>query len=123
MTLALSTLTSSGITLTADSRQTYRNNAGMARIGPDNVIKLFALTDSIGVAIDGKAFLLDANSAPKNVGYFVEEFKSRGGIDLQLTVKDISGEVVMGFERSCLTTSLTWPLLKKAPSQRCCASV
>lgn len=49
MTIAIGTLTSGGIVLSADSRQTYRNNAGIMRVGSDTVMKLFKLTDRIGV--------------------------------------------------------------------------
>jgi hypothetical protein len=78
MTLALATLTSDGIILTADSRQTYRNNVGMVRIGSDNATKLFKLTQHVGVAIAGKAFLSDSNGNLKNVGHFIEEFRTAG---------------------------------------------
>jgi 20S proteasome alpha/beta subunit len=89
MTLALNTLTPSGMILTADSRQTYRNIAGMVRIGSDSVTKLFKLTEKVGVAIAGRAFLPDPNGTPKNMGYFIEEFRS-GGIDPAVTVKNIA---------------------------------
>src|SRR5713101_4190933 len=76
MTLALTTLTPTGIILTADSRQTYRSTAGMFRIGSDNVIKMFKLTNTVGTTIAGRAFLPDANGNTKNVGYFIEQFKT-----------------------------------------------
>ena len=71
MTLALNTLTSNGMILTADSRQTYRNSAGMVRIGSDSTTKIFKVTDMVGVAIAGKAFVPDPNGKLKNVGYFI----------------------------------------------------
>jgi hypothetical protein len=89
MTLALNTLTSSGMILTADSRQTYRNNAGMVRIGSDSTTKLFKVTDMVGVAVAGKAFVPDPNGNLKNVGYFIEQFRSTG-VDHTLTVKEIA---------------------------------
>lgn len=73
MTLAISTITSSGIIMTADSRQTYKNNAGAIRIGSDSAMKLFKLNDSCGVAISGRAYLNDNNSI-KDVGYFIKRF-------------------------------------------------
>ncbi len=73
MTLVISTITSAGIVLTADSRQTYKNNAGAIRIGSDSAAKLFKLTDKCGVAISGKAFLAENNSV-KDVGYFIKRF-------------------------------------------------
>ncbi len=77
MTLALGITTSSGIVLTADSRQTYRNAASMMRVGSDNAMKLFQLNDRIGVAIAGRAFLQDTNGANKSTGWFIEEFKKK----------------------------------------------
>lgn len=85
MTLVISTITSSGIVLTADSRQTYRNNAGAIRIGSDSVMKLFKLADFSGVAISGKAFLNEENQPVKNVGYFINKFKKVGSeIDIAI---------------------------------------
>lgn len=89
MTLIISTITSSGIVLTADSRQTYRNNAGAIRIGSDSVMKLFKLTDFSGVAISGKAFLNEENQPAKDVGYFINKFKKSEDIK-NLPVKDIA---------------------------------
>lgn len=77
MTLALGITTSSGIVLTADSRQTYRNAASMMRVGSDNAMKLFQLSDRMGVAIAGRAFLQDTNGASKSTGWFIEEFKKK----------------------------------------------
>lgn len=74
MTLVISTITSSGIILTADSRQTYRNQAGAIRIGSDSAMKLFKLTKSCGVAISGRAFLNEKDQAPKDVGFFINRF-------------------------------------------------
>ena len=78
MTLAIATITSSGIVLSADSRQTYRNNAGVMRIGSDTATKLFQLTERCGVAISGKAFLIEQNQEAgliKDTGYFINKFK------------------------------------------------
>lgn len=80
MTLAISTITSSGIVLTADSRQTYKNQAGAIRIGSDSATKLFKLNDKCGVAISGRAFLKDGSST-KDAGFFVKEFADTGNID------------------------------------------
>jgi len=73
MTLAISTITSAGIVMTADSRQTYTNTAGAIRIGSDSATKLFKLNDSCGVAISGRAFLNENNSV-KDVGFFIKRF-------------------------------------------------
>ena len=87
MTLVISTITSSGIVLTADSRQTYKNNAGAIRIGSDSVMKLFKLTEFSGVAISGKAFLNEEDQPAKDVGYFINKFKKSEDIK-NLSVKD-----------------------------------
>jgi 20S proteasome alpha/beta subunit len=75
MSLVLVVLTSAGIIFTADSRQTYANNVGMVRIGSDNAVKLFKLTDRVAVGIAGRAFLPDSDGTLKTVGSFVEAFK------------------------------------------------
>ena len=88
MTLAISTITSSGIVLTADSRQTYKNNAGAIRIGSDSASKLFKLDDKCGVAISGRAFLTENNSV-KDVGYFIKRFAKTENIK-DLKTKEIA---------------------------------
>lgn len=88
MTLVISTLTSSGIILTADSRQTYRNKVGSIRIGSDSARKLFKLTDNCGVAISGRAFLNEDGQTAKDVGYFINKFNSTEEI------KDLSIKVI-----------------------------
>ena len=57
MTLVLNTTTAEGIVLAADSRQSYRNQKGMALIGSDNASKLFQINRIIGVAVTVLAFL------------------------------------------------------------------
>jgi len=74
MTLAISTLTSSGIILTADSRQTFRNQAGATRVGSDSAMKIFKLTNSCGAAIAGRAFIRENSQPAKDVGFFVNRF-------------------------------------------------
>jgi 20S proteasome alpha/beta subunit len=75
MTLSLACLTSSGIVLSTDSRQTYRNKVNMTRIGTDSALKLFQITPAIGVVIAGRAFFPDGNGILKNTGWFIEEFR------------------------------------------------
>jgi hypothetical protein len=89
MTLALTTLNSNGIVVTADSRQTYRNNAGLIRIGSDTAVKIFKLGDGIGAAIAGKAFIADANGNLKPTGHFIDAFQ-RAGVDPAWTVRDVA---------------------------------
>ena len=87
MTLSLATITTSGIVLTTDSRQTYRNKAGMIRIGSDSAMKLFQINDRVGVVIAGRAFLSDVNGVTKNIGWFIEEFKKKE-LKEKLSVKE-----------------------------------
>jgi len=74
MSLAINVTTSSGIVLAADSRQSYRNMKGMARIGSDTASKLFQLNKRVGCAITGIAFFI-TESGLKSINSFVEEFK------------------------------------------------
>jgi len=89
MTLVISTITSSGIVLTADSRQTYRNQAGSMRIGSDSAMKLFKLTNLCGVAISGRAFLSEKDQPAKDVGFFINRFAESEKID-GLKIKEIA---------------------------------
>ena len=88
MSLAINTTTPEGIVLAADSRQSYRNRKGMARIGSDNASKLFQLNKRVGVAVTGLAFLPE-DGAPKNISKFIEEFKREIEIE-KLNVKDVA---------------------------------
>ena len=64
MSLAINTTTLGGIVLAADSRQSYRNKKGMARIGSDSASKLFLINNRAGVAATGLAFLPENNVPP-----------------------------------------------------------
>ncbi len=88
MSLVINTTTPEGIVLAADSRQTYRNLKGMARIGSDNALKLFQINDRVGVGITGLAFL-EEDGVLKNLSKFIEEFKREPGID-ELTVEEVA---------------------------------
>jgi 20S proteasome alpha/beta subunit len=84
MSLVINTTTPDGIVLAADSRQSYRNMKGMARIGSESAIKLFQLNQRIGVGIAGLAFLPEAGVV-KNISHFIEEYKySPGTEDLEV---------------------------------------
>lgn len=74
MSLAINTTTPEGIVLAADSRQSYRNRKGMARIGSDSATKVFKVNDRVGAAITGLAFLPE-KGIPQNISKFVEELK------------------------------------------------
>ena len=88
MSLAISTTTPEGIVLATDSRQSYRNRKGMARIGSDNASKLFQLNKRISVAVTGLAFLPE-EGVSKNISKFVEEFRREADVE-KLNVKQIA---------------------------------
>ncbi|HPO68166.1 MAG TPA: hypothetical protein PLE40_00215 [Candidatus Pacearchaeota archaeon] len=88
MSLVINTTTPEGIVLAADSRQSFRNRKGMARIGSDNASKLFQLNKRIGVAITGLAFLSE-NGELKSINKFIEQFKRETDLD-KLDVKEIA---------------------------------
>ncbi len=89
MTLVISTLTSAGIVLTADSRQTYQNQAGALRTGSNSAMKVFRITASCGVAISGRAFLSEPNRPAKDVGFFINRFAKNETLD-GLTTKEVA---------------------------------
>jgi len=93
MTVSISLLTSSGIVLTADSRQTYTNNAGMTRIGTDSAFKLFQLNNKVGVVTAGRAFFPDEKGVFKNTGWFIEEFSKAVLKNYPWSVKQIAEEL------------------------------
>lgn len=97
MTLAINTATPEGIVLAVDSRQSYLNRKGMARIGSDNASKLFQLNKRIGVTVAGVAFLPE-NGIMKNISKFIEEFKREGGIE-KLDVKDATEKLNNLFDK------------------------
>jgi len=93
MTLIISALTSSGIVLSADSRQTYRNNVGVVRIGSDSAMKLFKLTERCGVAIAGRAFINEDKQPMKDVGYFIKRFLRTEKDVEKLSVKETAAKL------------------------------
>ena len=88
MSLVINTTTPEGIVLAADSRQSYRNRKGVARIGSDNAYKLFQLNKRIGVAVTGLAFLPE-DGVLKNISKFIEEFKREAEVE-KFNVKEIA---------------------------------
>ncbi|HCL90629.1 MAG TPA: hypothetical protein DHW70_04855, partial [Candidatus Atribacteria bacterium] len=86
MSLGINTTTPEGIVLAADSRQSYRNRKGMARIGSDNASKLFQLNRRIGIIVTGLAFLPE-DGVMKSVSKFIEQFKRENDIE-RLNVRD-----------------------------------
>lgn len=97
MSLAINTTTSEGIVLAADSRQSYRNRKGMARIGSDNASKLFQINKRVGVAVTGLAFLPE-DDVPKNISKFVEQFKRETDVE-DLNVRDVAEKLHYLFDK------------------------
>lgn len=97
MSLAINATTSSGIVLAADSRQSYRNQKGMARIGSDTASKLFQLNKRIGCVIAGIAFL-PSEGGIKNVSAFIDEFKRIEEVE-RLKVEEMANKLHEFFEK------------------------
>lgn len=97
MSLAINTTTPEGIILATDSRQSYRNRKGMARIGSDNASKLFQVNKRIGIAVTGLAFLPE-DGVPKNINKFIEEFKRETEVE-KLNVKDVADKLQYLFNK------------------------
>lgn len=91
MSLVINSTTSSGIVLATDSRQSYRNKKGMARIGSDTASKLFQLNKRIGCAVSGIAFLSSAEGI-KNISVFIDEFKRIEEVE-QLNVEEMANKL------------------------------
>ena len=97
MSLTINSTTPEGIILVADSRQSFRNQKGMARIGSDNASKLFQINERVGVAITGLAFLPE-NGVMKNISKFIDEFKHE--VDVQkLDVKEVAEKLHYLFDK------------------------
>lgn len=111
MSLAINTTTPEGIVLAADSRQSYRNQKGAARIGSDSASKLFLINERIGVAVTGLAFLPE-NGTPKNISKFIEQFRRETGVE-GLSVKEVAEKLHFLFDKK-----LNWQeQLDKLPDQ------
>jgi len=111
MSLAINITTPEGIVLAADSRQSYRNQKGAARIGSDSASKLFLINDRVGVAVTGLAFLSE-NGIPKNISKFIEEFKREADVE-KLSVKEIAEKLYYLFGKK-----LNWQeQLEKLPDK------
>jgi len=111
MSLVINTTTPEGIVLAADSRQSYRNRKGMARIGSDNASKLFQLNKRVGVAVTGLAFLPE-DGVSKNISKFIEEFKRATEIE-KLNVKDVADKLQYLFNKKYKWQKQLDELLKK----------
>ena len=111
MSLAINITTPEGIVLAADSRQSYRNQKGVSRIGSDSASKLFLINNRIGVAVTGLAFLQE-NGILKNISKFIEQFKREVEVE-KLSVKEASSKLHYLFNKK-----LNWQeQLDKLPGQ------
>ena len=111
MSLAINTTTPEGIVLAADSRQSYRNQKGVSRIGSDSASKLFLINNRIGVATTGLAFL-NENGVQKNISKFIEQFKREADVEM-LSVKEVAEKLHYLFDKK-----LNWQeQLDKLPEQ------
>ncbi len=96
MSLAINATIPEGIVLAADSRQSYRNRRGMARIGSDNASKLFQLNQRMAVAVTGLAFLPE-DGVLKSISSYIKEFISSNQLE-HYSVQKTSDELVRFFE-------------------------
>lgn len=94
MSLGINATTIEGIVLAADSRASYRNRKGMARIGSDSASKIFKLSEGVGLIVAGLAFLPE-NGMPKNISNFVDDFISQKKLET-ISIKVI-GEKLRDF--------------------------
>lgn len=97
MSLAINTTTPEGIVFATDSRQSFRNQKGMARIGSDNASKLFQINDRVGVAVTGLAFLPEGG-VMKNISKFIDEFKHEAEVQ-KLDVKEVAEKLHYLFDK------------------------
>lgn len=97
MSLCINATTAEGMVLAADSRQSYRNQKGMARIGSDSASKVFKLSSRSGLTVAGLAFLLE-NDMPKNISNFVEEFREKYELE-KLEIKEIAERLRNFFDK------------------------
>jgi len=111
MSLAINTTTPEGLVLAADSRQSFRNRKGMARIGSDNASKLFQINERAGVIVTGLAFLSE-DGVLKNISKFIDEFKNEVDVH-NLAVKEIAEKLNYLFDKKYSYRDQ----LKKLPEQ------
>jgi len=96
MSLGINVAIPEGIVLAADSRQTYRNQKGMARIGSDSASKVFRLGSRMGLVIAGLAFL-PQQGVMKNLSGFIEDFRQTVAVD-NLSVGETAKELEKYFD-------------------------
>lgn len=100
MSLTVCVTTPEGIVMAADSRQTYRNNVGVARIGSDSATKIFPIGDRFGVTVAGPAFLNDPDepdASPRSIAYFINRFINQ--LSKEETVRSIAEKISAYLEK------------------------
>lgn len=97
MSLAINVTTAEGLVLSADSRQSYRNQKGQARIGSDSASKVFKLSSRVGATTTGPAFLPEGQVL-KNVSKFIDDFKREHELE-KLSVKKIAEKLGRFFDK------------------------
>lgn len=97
MSLSINIATPEGVIIASDSRQTFVNRKGQARVGSDAANKIFKFTDKIGISVVGAAFLPDGKSL-KNVSYFIDEFSNKYSEKSQF-VKEVAENLNNYFEK------------------------
>ncbi len=111
MSLAINATIPEGIVIAADSRQSFRNRKGMARIGSDNASKLFQINRRIGAAVTGLAFLPEGG-VMKGISKFIDEFRREVEVE-KLNVKEVAEKLHYLFDRKYNYEDQ----LKKIPAQ------
>ncbi len=112
MSLAINTTTPEGIILAVDSRQSFRNHKGMARIGSDNASKLFQINKKVGVAVTGLAFLPE-DGVMKNISKFIDVFRCETETE-NLTVQEIAEKLHYLFSKKYNYKERVEKLMKRA---------
>lgn len=97
MSLAINVTTAEGQVLAADSRQSYRNQKGQARIGSDSASKVFKLSSRVGATATGPAFLPEKDTL-KNVSKFIDDFKRESDLE-SLTVEQTAKSLHAFFDK------------------------
>ena len=96
MSLGINVTIPEGIELAADSRQTYRNQKGMARVGSDSASKVFRIGSRMGLVIAGLAFL-PQQGVMKNISGFIDEFRQTIPVE-KLSVGEVARELSQYFD-------------------------
>jgi len=86
MSLIISISVPDGIIFAADSRQTYRNQKNVARIGSETAEKIVLLNDKMCIGIAGLAFL-DDNGKFISINQCIEDFISTSADEIKSAIE------------------------------------